>query len=184
MSEFACPECGGAAPTGTRAGAPYQCPSCGNPVLPAPRAAPAVEVLEIGPPRPPWKIALLAFVVLGAAYLGAYELLTAEAKRERDALMSKHGAAITTLPDPGPPPVGTDAATLREYVVRRDAFKDRTTYESRVSRIDMMFIGLVLAFAAQSVLTAAVLLKTATRAKALRTRSESARARSSRGPRA
>ena len=102
------------------------------------------------------------FVVLAASYLGVYELLTAEAKHERDRLFALHGPAVTTFEDPvGGPPQSGDAATLRAYTVAHTKFEDRQTYESRVSRIDAMFVGLMAAFAAQVVLTGVLLTRTA-----------------------
>jgi DNA-directed RNA polymerase subunit RPC12/RpoP len=167
VSDFACPDCGADAPDGTRAGAPYACPDCGNPVLPARartragRDAGPVEP-ETGA-RPAWKLALVAFVVLGAAYFGLYELLTAEAKKERDRLYAKHGAAVTAFADPGAPPQGGDAAGLKAYLAARENYDDRLAYQSRLSRIDTMFTALMLAFGAQSVFTAILLAKTALR---------------------
>ena len=163
MIEFTCPECGAEAPVGTRAGVPYACPGCGNPVLPVRCAARAVPATPTAAARPAWKLALLAFVVLGAAYFGLYELLTAEAKKERDRLLTKHGPAVTAFADPGDPPQGGDAASLKTYVVAHENYEDRRSYESRVSRIDAMFLALMLAFGAQSVFTAFLLANTALR---------------------
>lgn len=162
MSEFTCPECQTEAPAGTNEGSPYACPGCGNPVLPVVRRLPARAATPAPASRPAWKLALIAFVVLGAAYFGAYELLTAESKRERDRLFAKYGAEITTFVDRDPPH-GGDAAALKDYLAAHEKFEDRRTYESRVSRIDTMFLALMLAFAAQSLFTAFVLVKTALR---------------------
>ena len=163
MSEFACPECQAQAPDGTTAGTPYACPKCGNPTLPIRRRVPAVPPEPPPAARPAWRVAILAFVVLGAAYFGIYELLTAEAKKERDRLFAKHGAAVTAFVDPGDPPTGGDASSLKEYVAVHEKFEDRRTYESRVSRIDTMFTALLLAFGAQSIFTAILLAKAALR---------------------
>ena len=175
MSEFACPECQAEAPDGTRAGTPYACPNCGNPTLPIRRRVPATPPERATVARPAWKLAIVAFVVLGAAYLGVYELLTAEAKKERDRLFAKYGSAVTAFADPGDPPVGGDASSLKEYVAAHEKFGDRQTYESRVSRVDTMFTALLLAFGAQSLFTAILLTNTALRIRA------ASRSRASRG---
>lgn len=177
MSEFSCPECGEASPPGAKPGTAYACPSCGNPVLPVARPAPRPAAEPAPAPRAPWKVGIAVFVVLAAAYLGVYELLTAEAKHERDRLLALHGPAITTYEDPagGPPQTG-DAAALREYVKAHEKFEDRQAYEKRVSRIDAMFVGLMAAFAAQVLFTGVLLARTALsrRANAARERSRAA----------
>lgn len=175
MSEFACPECGAASPAGAKAGTPYACPACRNPVLPVARRAPPPPPAPAParPPRAPWKVGVVVFVVLAASYLGVYELLTAEAKHERDRLLARHGSAITTFEDPVGPPQSGDAAAMRAYTDAHGKFEDRQAYERRVSRIDAMFVGLIAAFGAQVLLTGVLLAKTA-----LARRSASARGRS------
>jgi len=148
-------------------------------VLPVARPARVARPAAEPPPAPraPWKVGLVVFVVLAAAYLGVYELLTAEAKRDRDRLLALHGPAITTFPDPGPPQVVV-ASSLRDYTKARARYEDRRSYEGRVSRIDAMFVGLMAAFAAQTLLTAVLLLKSALarRAAGARARARTARA--------
>lgn len=171
MSGFACPECDEPSPEGARVGAAYACPGCGNPVLPAARtAAPADERRRSKPVSrlagiAPWKVAIGAFVILGAAYFGAFALLTAEARSERDRLFALHGPAISTFEPTGPMPAVATPTELQAFRDKLRRFEDRTTYESRVSRIDTMYTALLLAFGAQTLLTTFVLAKTAGRVR-------------------
>jgi hypothetical protein len=148
------------------AGKPYACPGCKNPVLPAdlplpppvpvpaPASAPAPEVRASRAP-----LAILVFVVLGAAYLGAYELLTAQAKRDREALLRLHGPAITTFEAPREAADPEDPTKYRAQVAARDRWHDRQRYEALGRRIDGMFVGLLAAFAFQTALTAWVAIR-------------------------
>ena len=94
-----------------------------------------------------WKMGLAAFVVLGACYVGAYELLTAEAQRERANLLQVHGPAIESFPDPGPPPMAEDAKALRDYRPAHERWVDRGRYEALGTRVRAMFLGMLGAFA-------------------------------------
>lgn len=176
-----CPQCGAPAPAGTRLGSTYACPRCKNPVLAvavptAPAVAAPVASSAAGPTDrgeasgdPPdaagaspghWKMGLLAFVVLGACYVGAYELLTAEAQRERANLLRVHGAAIESFPDPGPSPLADDAKALRDYRPAHERWVDRGRYEALGTRVRAMFLGMLGAFGLQSAVTAVLAWKT------------------------
>ena len=115
--------------------------------------------------RSAWKLGLLVFCVLGAAYLGAYELLTASAKRERASLLQVHGPAIESFPDPGPPPPTEDSKALRDYRPAHERFVDRSRYETLGSRVQAMFLGLMGAFGLQTALTAFLAIKSWRRAR-------------------
>lgn len=99
--------------------------------------------------RAPWRLALLAFVVLGAAYVGAYELLTAEAQRDRAKLLAAHGDKLATYPKPDGTTSG-DAKALREYVVARSLYEDRQRFEACEARISAGRLGMAVAFGAQT----------------------------------
>lgn len=171
-----CPECGTPAPAGTPPGRAYACPRCRNPVLAvdrpppsAPTGAPAAAEPPAGDaaPRFPWLLAVVAFVVLGAAYVGAYELLSAEAKRERASLERVHGAAaLAAFPAPGPVPEASDAAALRAWQTARDRHADRVRHEQLGRRVDLYFFSMMGAFVAQTVLTAVLALRSRSRSKA------------------
>ena len=168
-----CPECATPAPAGTAPGRAYACPRCGNPVLAVDRPAspPAAAAdddasPDAPPPRFPWTLALVAFVVLGAAYVGAYELLSAEAKREKASLERVHGAALATFPPPGPAPEASAAAALRAWQAARDRHADRLRHEQLGRRIDLYFVAMMGAFVAQSALTAVLAVRSRSRAKA------------------
>ncbi|HVG93470.1 MAG TPA: hypothetical protein VND21_03410 [Planctomycetota bacterium] len=156
---LACPECGAAAPRGVVAGKPYACPGCRNPVLPADLPLPAPAPATAPAPAPEARasrapLAILVFVVLAAAYLGAYELLTAQAKRDRETLLRLHGPEITTFPAPREAADPEDTTKYRAQVAARDRWHDRQRYEALGRRIDGMFVGLLAAFAFQTALTA------------------------------
>lgn len=186
---LACPECGAAAPRGAVAGRAYACPGCGNPVLPAergprptpsagaaPRSAGASGARASDAPasdgpasagaaprsgaRRTLGLAAAAFLVLGAAYVGVYELLTAEAKRERAEIVRVHGADVLEAPSPGPRPETSDAVALRAWNAARDRHELRTRHEALTQRADWFFRGMLAAFAAQAVLTAALAVRT------------------------
>lgn len=163
---LACPECGAPAPRGAVAGRAYACPGCGNPVLPterearAPAAAAAPPPVESGRRRRTVGLALAAFFVLGAAYVGVYELLTAESKRELAELERIHGADVVTAPPPGARPAADDPAALRAWNATRDRYEVRTRHETLTSRTGWFFRGMLAAFAAQTLLTAWLAVKT------------------------
>lgn len=163
-----CPECGHPTPADVAPGRAYACPKCANPVLATehPRARPAgvrpapgaPSLPEPQPGRSHWKLALVAFVVLGAAYVGAYELLTAEAQRDRGKLRAAHGDQVTTYPKPEAPAAG-DAKALREFVVAQSLYEDRQRYEACESRIAAGRLGMAVAFGAQTLFAVWVYLK-------------------------
>lgn len=166
---LACPECGRPAPRDAVPGKAYACPGCRNPVLAADRPVPVVAPPAAPPPAPPppgaappfpWKLALLAFVVLGAAYVGVYALLTAEAHRERDALTRLHGDAIETYEAPRFEVSPEDPAAYRAYLVERDRWTDRQRYEAHGQRIALMLSGMLFAFLAQTAVTTWLAVKT------------------------
>jgi hypothetical protein len=117
-------------------------------------------------------MAAIAFVVLGAAYLGVYELLTAEAKRERAHLERNYGSELTTANDPGPPPSAEKTEELKAFLRARDGWDARRQYEAHGRRIDMFFAALLGAFAVQSLLTAALALMTWWQARSQRKKQE------------
>lgn len=157
---LACPECGAAAPRGAVPGRAYACPGCGNPVLPAerearsPAAPPPPSPAGAGTRRRTLGLALAAFFVLGAAYIGVYELLTAESKRELAEIERVHGADVVDASPPGARPVADDPAGLRAWNAVRDRYEVRTRHETLTSRTQWFFRGMLAAFAAQTVLTA------------------------------
>ncbi len=177
---LACPECGAPAPRGVRPGKAYPCPRCRNPVLavePKPAPPPAPEASgpssddsqdAAAPPAPrrsgfSWPWALAAFVVLGAAYVGAYELLTAEAKRERAHLERLRGPEIATFPPPGPiPERGVDAA----WNTRNALYRERQTYEARGRFIGVIFGAMAIAFGLQTAVTVVLGVRTLSSARA------------------
>ncbi len=155
---LACPECGAAAPRGAVPGAAYACPGCGNPVLPTVREARPAAPAPPAPPAPTGRrtlgLALAAFFVLGAAYVGVYELLTAESKRELAEIERVHGADVVAAPSPGPRPGADDPAGLRAWNAVRDRYDVRTRHEALTNRTDWFFRGMLAAFGAQTLLTA------------------------------
>lgn len=175
-----CPECGHPTPAGVAPGRAYACPKCANPVL----ATERVRVRPASGPPPPsggaapdapaipetiaspssasssshWKMALLAFVVLGFAYVGAYELLTAEAQRDRSKLLAAHGEKVAAYPKPEAPESG-DAKVLRQFVVAQSLYEDRQRYEACEARIAAGRLGMAVAFGGQTLFAAWVYLK-------------------------
>ncbi len=160
-----CPECGHPTPADVAPGRAYACAKCANPVLAtahpregsasdapaaagdsAPRA-PEIPVSSASPSQ--WKMALLAFVVLGAAYVGAYELLTAEAQRDRSKLLAAHGEQVAAYRKPEPPASG-EAKALREFLAAQSRYEDRQRYEACESRIAAGRMGMAVAFGAQT----------------------------------
>lgn len=182
---LACPECGAAAPADVKPGAVYACPGCRNPVLaaqqrqvkgPSASKAPAKRPVgavaedadheEDGPSAVqekrrwgPLQLGIIAFVVLGAAYIGAYELLTAEAKRDRVIFEKTYGDALLTAQHPGPTPSAEDPERLKAFLRARETWDARQRYESHGKRIHGMLAGMLGAFALQTALTAYVAIK-------------------------
>ena len=136
-------------------------------------AAPSIP--GTGSSRSPWPLALLAFVVLGAAYVGAYELLTAEAQRDRAKLLAAHGEKVASYPKPDSTTSG-DPKALREHLVARSLYEDRQRYEACESRISAGRLGMAVAFGAQTLFAVWVFLKS----RAARARAAAATARASR----
>lgn len=163
-----CPECGHPTPDGVAPGRAYACPKCTNPVLaterprakgaaasappPAGGARPAPGAPDVPGPRSSRshaKTALVAFVVLGAAYVGAYELLTAEAQRDRAKLLEIHGAQVASFPKPEAPASG-DGKAMRAFDLAQSLYEDRRRFEACESRIAAGRLGMGVAFAAQT----------------------------------
>jgi hypothetical protein len=162
----------------------HACPRCGNPVLPAaapapaPRAGPAARAAAAPPGeaggapeaprgRPRWAVAGLAFVVLGAAYVGAYLLLTAEARKDRAALaVAWPGLASAT--DPGPPPPGDDARAVAAWRPRNELWEKRRLAESLDRRVSTVRTSLFAALGVQTLITALLLAKASARRPAPR----------------
>ena len=167
----ACPQCGAAAPSATAVGSTYACPGCGNPVLAAASRSPSAPPPPPLPPAPPasrspWKLAALALVVLGAAHAGLYALLTAEARRDRDAILAGEGSSIVEAPAPGPQVGPEDVRAFNEYEARRKRWKRRQTYEERAGRVTTLGVWLGVAYAAQAAIVLVVLVKASARPKA------------------
>lgn len=179
-----CPECGAPAPVEVTPGRAYPCPRCRNPVLAVERAERAEPAGDPGPgvalavpPTPPaaggapstsatgfsLRWALLAFVVLGAAYVGAFELLTAEAKRDRARLVAAE-PDVASFPDPGPAP-DADDAKRRAWSDARRRYERRLDYERKGRWVDVMFGALGLAFLAQTALTVVIAVKARARSR-------------------
>jgi hypothetical protein len=128
-------------------------PSSADAIAPS---APARRGFSLG-----WAVA--AFVVLGAAYVGAYELLTAEAKRERADLERLRGPEIATFPPPGPiPERGVDEAWNR----RNALYRERQTYEARGRFISVIFGAMAIAFGLQTAVTVVLGVRTLSSARA------------------
>ena len=102
---------------------------------------------------------MAAFVVLGAAYVGVYELLTAETQRERAEIVRLHGTDVVDARAPGPRPETGDAVALRAWNAARDRYELRTRHEALTRRADWFLRGMLAAFAAQTVLTAALAIR-------------------------
>jgi hypothetical protein len=182
LSFLACPQCGCPAPRKAVLGQVYACPRCRNPVLAVARedspagtasgadAVPGETTEANTPPRhlSPWRTALLAFAVLGAAYVGAYLLLTAEARRDRAEIVSIRGEGVLTAADPGPAPPGNDASAVGAWRRAKDLWDDRRRHEALTGRVRTMFAGMMAAFALQAALTSFVLLKSRRRASGSR----------------
>jgi DNA-directed RNA polymerase subunit RPC12/RpoP len=134
-----------------------------------------------GPARSPtgfsWLWALVAFVVLGSAYVGAYQLLTAEARRKRAELLRLHGPAVESFPSPGARPPA-DSPSFRAWNDKRPFYDDRLAYEQRGKLIDVVFGAMAIAFGAQTAFTVFLALKARARAKAWERELERERARS------
>lgn len=168
-----CPECGARLGSGMPVGRAFACPACGNPVLleaARPRAvvAPAEGGREAPPAREPGarpgtsRAALLGaatFVVLGAAYVGVYELLVADAKRERDAIVRHHGEAVLAAPPPGEPPADADPAGLAAHGAARERHDLRLRHEALSRRIGTFFAALLGAFAVQTLIGVAMVVR-------------------------
>jgi hypothetical protein len=107
-------------------------------------------------------VALIAFVVLGAAYVGVYRMLTAEVRRDRDAILRRHGDGIRTAEAPaGDPP--SDAVPLQKWKREQERWGERRRYDQYTKQIDTMFTALIGAFAAQTAITAVLLVKASQR---------------------
>lgn len=149
-----CPQCGATAPPGAQHGTVYQCRACGNPVLP--REAPDPVASPGAPPpagprhRSPWRIVSVALVVLAAAHLGLWALLTAEARRERAALVKIHGDEMLSARDPGAPPPAEDAKAWTAYKPASDLWRARVRCEDFSSRTVMLGAALGVSLAAQA----------------------------------
>ena len=161
----ACPQCGRPAPDGTAVGQTYACLGCGNPVL-------AAEPRFLPPPPPPparrspWKIAALALAILGAAHAGLYALLTAEARRDRDAILARGGPSVIEAVEPGVAIGPEDVKAFNEYRARKARWDDRVRYEELSARAATMGTWLGAAYAAQAALVLYVLFKASQQAKA------------------
>ena len=150
-----CPQCGAEAPAGTLPGRVYACRACGNPVLPHEKpvvAALAVDEYVAPPARSPWPLIALAMVVLLAAHAGFWALLTAETRRDRDALRALHGDAVLTAPEPGAAPSVDDGAAMAKHIAADRLYRARQRYESLSSQVNQLAAGLSVSFAAQAVL--------------------------------
>jgi hypothetical protein len=145
------------------------------PASPAPLDGPPTDA-PAGPVFP-WKVALIAFVVLGAAYVSAYLLLTAEGRRQRSALERQYGAAIEAFEPPGDEPSAADTAAYRAFTQRRQLHAERLRYEELGRRMDVMFLAMIGAFAVQTVLTGGLLLRTLRASRAAPVRPTRPRAR-------
>ena len=185
---YACPKCsnpvlagahaptrgaGGAAEEGGGGGGGGGATSGAARATSASPAAPSIP--GTGSSRSQWPLALLAFVVLGAAYVGAYELLTAEAQRDRAKLLAAHGEKVASYPKPDSTTSG-DPKALREHLVARSLYEDRQRYEACESRISAGRLGMAVAFGAQTLFAVWVFLKS----RAARARAAAATARASR----
>jgi hypothetical protein len=118
---------------------------------------------------------MAAILALAAAHAGVWSLLTAQARRDRDALAALHGPSLATAPDPGAPPPLSDSAAWQSYNRARDLWLDRKRWEDKRSYASTMGFWLGASLAAQSVLLGALLVRWR-RSRASASRREAARA--------
>jgi hypothetical protein len=112
--------------------------------------------------------------VLGAAYFGAYLLLTAQARRDRAELLAAW-PELTEASDPGPPPAAGEARAVAEWRLANELWEKRRRAESLGRRVATIRTSLFAALGVQTAVTALLL------AKAMRSRR--AQAPDARGPR-
>jgi hypothetical protein len=189
----ACPHCGEPAPKTAVAGRAYACPRCKNPVLateavaskeappPAPRSGDGADAGASGggePSHPRWAIGVLAFVVLGLAYVGVYLLLTAAARRDRAAILMRYGESVREAEEPGAPP--DRGPGLAEWEAKRTRYVDRQRLEALDGQVRTLFVAMMGAFALQTVLTVVIVFRARARTVAA-TRGSSRRRTSSPG---
>jgi hypothetical protein len=126
----------------------------------APAEAPASAGTAAAPVaprgRPPWVVALVAFAVLGSAYLGAYLLLTAQARRAHADLVAAWPETATAR-DPGPPPAGDDARAVATWRLAKEAWDKRTQAETLERRVSTIRNALFAALGLQTAITALLL---------------------------
>jgi len=102
---------------------------------------------------------VVSVVVLGAAYAGTYQLLTATAARDRARILRDHGPQVAAYPEPGAAPSLDDRVAYDAWSARNERYRTRLEYE-RVERvIDGAFLATAAAFGLQAAVTAALVLK-------------------------
>ena len=117
-----------------------------------------------------WVLALLVVVVIGAAHLGLFLLLTASARNELDAIRERYGqTALEEAEDPGPQPrEGTEGpAWLRKQAVW-EAARNRAKRQEYVS---LLGYGLLGSFLVQAGVTGVLLYRSSHGRRAVRGRS-------------
>jgi hypothetical protein len=115
--------------------------------------------------RIPWAKVGLVVLVLGAAHLGGYLLLTAQARKEKRGIEEARGAAaLDAAVEPTPVGPGNPAA-YREYRRAQDLWEDRKRRDELAGRISMFATWFGGAFAAEVVFGALGLLRVGTAAR-------------------
>ena len=116
-------------------------------------------------------MAIVAFVLLGAAYVGVYSVLTAEARRERDDLLAlPDGATLWTAEEPPAAPTGQEAPAIKAWKRTQERWADRQKLEQRSKQVDALFTGLVGAFVLQSAVTLVILVRLSQRSTSTKSR--------------
>jgi hypothetical protein len=112
---------------------------------------------------PRLRAGLATLLVGAAAYTGLFLLLTAEDRRENAQLIELHTEALLRAPSAGPEPDGGDAAAVSRWKRAAELRRDRETYERRANKVRYLAVGLFGAFAVQSAVTAALLVRSSRR---------------------
>ena len=99
----------------------------------------------------PWGRVFLALLVLAAAHVGGYLLLTAEWRKERREIEERRGPALEAAVEP-PPDSGADPAAYRAHTKADALFKDRVRRDTLAARTKMFATGFAGAYLVEVVL--------------------------------
>ena len=121
-----------------------------------------------------WGRALLVVVVIGAAHLGLFLLLTASARNDLSALDERYGrAALDAVDEPGPRP--REGAEGPAWLRKQAVWEAARTRTKRQQYVSLLGYGLLGSFLVQAAVTG-ILLYRSTHGRA-RTRGRSATSR-------